>query len=713
MARIAEWRQACASHPDLRLRNLQMLVSPHVRHADAWRELGRDDASLVVVRPQQTLDALQVCDAVVTGDMTTVVEATALGRTVIAWPDPHLDKAGTAELDQFIDAYAEKAPYLRRVADLSGALAALTDETVSRSARHLVAPHGPDLSTSFFVRRVLAPEVMSNRVAPVPPAPPLPGWLGQVLPWLMHRASTAPVARPAPALTSARTILVVPPSGQMLDCHKPLVDGLLQQGHRVVVAWDARPASTGVTWDPAIVWAGRPASRQDRWTRVLGYLRGMAMAEPWQADDSRLADVPGRARYVARLLPPGGATVSRVLHRTGGRRLLLRRLAQWAAMIPDAPGAAALLEREQPEVLLSLPARDLAASQAGGAERADLLDAARRRGVLVVTIPANLDGTLDPALALSSPHAALVTNDAQRHNLRRAAEGQVDVRVCGAAGLDAWLDDRPGIKAKDFREALGLPPGPFALVVASTSLAHEPAREQAFVREWVSALRAHPSPAVRTIPVLIRPVPGATRDWTRVNFDGLGPVVLCPRQYEPDEALDGVLFAESVRFAAFVLSADPVALTLAAGYGVPACALAVGASEGACRALSRLYAAPQRWVSGLDAVLEATTRALRAKAAERADLHRVLRQTVRPEGAAYPAASRMLEEVADICRHTRPWPEVVPAGAPVIRGALLLGVRGLAVVSRIRGAGMISAPGGRAAGRQPSQARPTTPVAGR
>jgi hypothetical protein len=120
---------------------------------------------------------------------------------------------------------------------------------------------------------------------------------------------------------------------------------------------------------------------------------------------------------------------------------------------------------------------------------------------------------------------------------------------------------------------LGLPSDrPFVLFAGSSGLMSEPAEEVDLIRGWVKSVRTSGDAVLRQLVVLIRPSPFGTSRWRKLERDDDvgGGIVLCPREFHRTGELDAVLLAESVRFAALTISADPLTLLIAAGLGRPA-----------------------------------------------------------------------------------------------------------------------------------------------
>jgi hypothetical protein len=264
----------------------------------------------------------------------------------------------------------------------------------------------------------------------------------------------------------------------------------------------------------------------------------------------------------------------------------------------------------------------------------------------------------------------------------------VGVYVIGAGPFDEWLQDsHENLKRErsSVRSAFGLPDRPFVLFVGSGGLVNDPAQEVGLALEWVAALRKHSAARVRGLPVLIRPAPGNTRAWRHADFTGLGPVVLCPFNYEDDGALDTVLLRESIRSAAVVVSAEARVLMMATVLGTPAVGALAGGGGTTERTMKHLFPhASWRWVSDVPGLVSATAKALKAESPDRDSSRETLRRFVRPEGVAQASSSLMLREIANLCTTLRPWPAEPLAGGFAVRWALRFGFEGLAMAGHVR-----------------------------
>lgn len=159
------------------------------------------------------------------------------------------------------------------------------------------------------------------------------------------------------------------------------------------------------------------------------------------------------------------------------------------------------LRRVEPDVLLLTPLIYL------GSIQVLWLRAARRLGVPSVFCVHSWDNLTTKGTLHDRPTLVLVWNQAQCAEAK-ALHG-VDTRRCavtGATAFDHWFSARPALSREDFLGSVGLPPdGKLLLYLCSSRFIAKD--EVTWVEEWIRALRADRSPAVRDAVVIVRPHP--------------------------------------------------------------------------------------------------------------------------------------------------------------------------------------------------------------
>ena len=690
--RFEHWWRTAASHSDTRLSGMHALVCPHPLHPHAWREVKFPTDCVFINPPDKFLKAVHICDAVVTMDMTGVLEGAALGRPVIAMCD-QAGRVAAAEVARFAGRHAVNRTFLSSVADATGACDALSQrfvelETHTRdlSGFPMVAPHGIGISTSLLMRRTVLTEVLT-RPGLVAPARPVSTWAKRVTPRLRAWVAAGPHRVPALAPATPRRVLVAVPTFNLVAPYHSVLETLVAEGHRVSVALGV-PAPPEAESVPGVSYDGALKPRADRWTRLAKSIRGLAYCDRLLDAQGPWSGVPGLDRFLRKVLLPGSRGLLAVMKRIGRNRAARWWLSLSERSLPLSAPACELLERERPDLLLVIPALDAFSGLDTSAPQVDLIAAARRHGVRTLALAANADTSINDAMLHAQPHAVLVWTDRQRQEARSRLGPGVGVHVIGAGPFDEWLQgshENPKRERSSVCSAFGLPDRPFVLFAGSGGFVNDPAREVGLALEWVAALRKHSAARVRKLPVLIRPAPGDTRAWRHADFAGLGPVVLCPFNYEDDGALDTVLLRESIRSAAVVVSAEVRVLTMAIVLGTPAVGALAGGGGTTERTMKHLFPdASWRWVSDVPGLVSATAKALKAESPDRDSSRETLRRFVRPEGASQASSSLMLREIANLCTTLRPWPAEPLAGGFAVRWALRFGFEGLAMAGHVR-----------------------------
>ncbi|MGE3274333.1 MAG: hypothetical protein AB7O67_04420 [Vicinamibacterales bacterium] len=386
--------------------------------------------------------------------------------------------------------------------------------------------------------------------------------------------------RHLPAPRGARlAVLVATPSVAYLEQYGAWLRRLRSDGHTVFVAFTARSGQPLELFDRlddlrGVIPVGVVPRRDDGWGPVSDRLLRLAAATALL--DGELAPQASRwrRRMLRWILPPELQAVDR----WHGRHAACARLARWTARLaravpPDA-GASSLVQEVRPDVLLLLPALDLPMAVDTAPEQASLAAAAAAARVPVVAAAGCLDSGVNPVALHLRPDVALLWTRSQQKPARLWT-GRGTVFAVTGAPLHEYAEDDSAetITDAEFRRLLGIAPGrPFVLFAGAGGLGGRPP-EAPFVREWLTALRGSRRRGLRDLLVLIRPAPSAARAWRGADFTGLGDVILCPTRYDRSGSLDSVLLREMIRGAAVVVSADPLALTLAHLSGRPAVGL--------------------------------------------------------------------------------------------------------------------------------------------
>lgn len=196
---------------------------------------------------------------------------------------------------------------------------------------------------------------------------------------------------------------------------------------------------------------------------------------------------------------------------------LLRRLDR--ALPPDA-GVERFLAEQCPDLLLVTPL-------VAGPTQDDVVVAARRRGIPAALAVTSWDNLTNKGLVRPALDRVFVWNELQ---LREAVQmhGVPFARVVatGAHSYDHWFEWTPSRGRDTFAAQVGLPADrPMLLYLCSSKFIAPD--EPAFVRRWLCALRAGPSP-LRYAAVLVRPHPATGWWWAGADLSAQGPVSVWP-----------------------------------------------------------------------------------------------------------------------------------------------------------------------------------------
>jgi hypothetical protein len=206
-----------------------------------------------------------------------------------------------------------------------------------------------------------------------------------------------------------------------------------------------------------------------------------------------------------------------------GRELLRKALITAERAAPDDDEVAALLDSEQPDVVMVSPLISL------GSPQFDILRTAMRRGIRTVLAVGSWDHLSSKALVRDLPDLVLVWNETQRDEASRFHHIPRDrVVVTGAQCFDQWFDRQPRRSAEAFKSRVGLDPRkPFVLWVCSALFEGSPS-EAAFVERWACAVRRHAGLA--DYGLLIRPHPKRSHEWKDVGVGAMPNVALWPAE---------------------------------------------------------------------------------------------------------------------------------------------------------------------------------------
>lgn len=345
-------------------------------------------------------------------------------------------------------------------------------------------------------------------------------------------------------------LLIIAMSPQFLRPFVPTIIELGRRGHRVTVAWHAESRGgeahlaelEGCEGVSCRTVTGRRSTYRDEVTlirRAWNYLRYL---EPPYAGAAKLRKrafmKAARAFFDARSEVPEAwsETLAARLSPREARRLA-GLLAFMEQRLPTDPVCDAVLDVEQPDVVLLTPLVDLNSSS-----QADFAQSARRKGIPVGMLVYSWDNLSTKGGLHVMPDHVFVWNNRQAREARDLhGVPRTAISVVGAPRFDAFLSCRAGTKRAVFAHALGFNHA-FPIITYVCSSAFVSGHELPFVRSWVQALRASTDPMVRQANIVVRPhpdIPLTAPDEvaTKVSIGANIPVGSVWRPFADDSAL--------------------------------------------------------------------------------------------------------------------------------------------------------------------------------
>jgi hypothetical protein len=451
---------------------------------------------------------------------------------------------------------------------------------------------------------------------------------------------------------------------------------LAERGHRVHVAFEAPFAHGGSGSRPGIV--ERLAAE---WPSVSFGPAPDRSGEPWFALGVRLrlgvdylrflspayARAPKlRARAEARVGPLMRALGRAAARRPGGTERLGRVLRALDASLPLSPGARDLLRAQRPDALLVTPLVEL------GEPQTDFLRAAKALGVPTALCVASWDNLTNKGSIPEVPELVTVWNEAQRREAVVLHGVPADrVVATGAQPYDHWFEWRPSTDRASFAARVGLPGrGPLVLYLCSSEFIAPD--EAAFVRRWLTGLRARPEPELREAEVLVRPHPQNAGQWRDVDLEGLGPAAVWPRAgADPVDADSRRGYFDSIHFSSAVVGVNTSALIESAIVGRPVLtqlAAEFRETQGGTLHFAHLAGGgPLRVAESFDEHAAHLVTALAGE--DNGGSEAFVRSFVRPHGLEEAATPRLVSAIETLAA-TVPAPPRAPAAAPLLRATL-------------------------------------------
>jgi hypothetical protein len=298
--------------------------------------------------------------------------------------------------------------------------------------------------------------------------------------------------------------------------------------------------------------------------------------------------------------------------------------------------------------------------------QADYVRAANRLGLHSAYPVFSWDNLTNKGLVHELPEVVLVWNEIQA---REAVELQdipgERVRVLGAWSYDHWFDWQPSTSREDFCARVGLRADrPIVLYVCSSGFV---ARDEvAFVRRWLSALRARGDEAG----VVVRPHPRNAAQWAGVSLEDPQAVVWPKLGEEPLENESRKNYYDSIHHSSAVVGINTSAQIESAVVGRPVhTVLAEEFEQTQQGTLHFHYLKDGHLYVGrtLDEHLDQLEESLRGREDDGRN-ERFLRTFVRPRGLDVAATPLYVETLEELGSQPRRRPEAGPS--PLLRRAL-------------------------------------------
>ena len=325
---------------------------------------------------------------------------------------------------------------------------------------------------------------------------------------------------------------------------------LAARGHRITIGWHEEsdrgnePLVDRFASYPNVTLITVPSARSERryevglLRRTRNYLR--YLDTPFRGADKL------RHRAFARLLRGALADVTVVDPALSEAALsvpasdvtrLKAALAWMETLIPPDPMCTALITNGGYDAVLVSPLVDLSSSG-----QADVVKAAQHLKVPVGLLVYSWDNLSTKGDLHVMPDKVFTWNRRQRKEAIKLHDvPSARVVVTGAPRFDEFLARAPQIPPEQFLGSMGLDPSrPVLMYVCSSAFVS--GDEFPFIKRWLDALRAAPSPEVRTCNVIIRPHPdvalvGKDVTGTKMDFDIDGLPVTVRRPFDDPGAV--------------------------------------------------------------------------------------------------------------------------------------------------------------------------------
>jgi hypothetical protein len=435
-----------------------------------------------------------------------------------------------------------------------------------------------------------------------------------------------------------------------LRYYDTVVHGLAERGHEVDVYWEApkkqsegRSALEGAS--DLITERKRMPRRDDTWQPVARHLRRVTdfvrYLDPAFRDAAYLRDRTGR------VLPPGTRWLRYWTTLPGP---VARRLLHWLLaaerIIPSSRTFDRWLKKVRADVVVLTPL------VTDASRLTDVHKAARALGIPVVMGVASWDHLTTKGMIRHQPERVLLWNAVQRREAEELHGVPADrIEVTGAQPFDRWFGRTPSKDRRAFADRVGLAhDAPFVLFVGSTASISAPEAEVAFVRRWISVLRASGDPLLAG--ALVRPHPYNPGNWPTTDLSDLGDVAVWPRSganiVDPDNRDD---YFDSLSYASAVVGINTSAFIEASIAGratLTICAPEFSASQGGTVHFHYLRpenGGPLAVAESMEEHVSQLSAVLADEGASQARVERFVNDFVRPHGIDVSATPLVIDAI--------------------------------------------------------------------
>jgi hypothetical protein len=351
-----------------------------------------------------------------------------------------------------------------------------------------------------------------------------------------------------------------------------------------------------------------------------------------------------------------------------GIRLLRRLFTALERAIPPRREVEQLFNRERWDLLFVTPLLYF------GTQQVDYVRAARRRGITSLLGVGSWDHLTTKGLIHERPDRVVVWNEHQRSE--GAALHGLDpdhVIVTGAQAYDHWFALQASTTRAAFCGAVGLPADrPYLLYLCSSPFIAP--HEVAFVRDWIRAVRASASPALRTVGLMVRPHPQNAKQWSDVDLREFGDAVIWPRAgANPIELSARYEYYDSMYHSHAVVGINTSAL-IESGivgrlvYSIKATEFA-GTQEGTLHFQHLKNGGLLRMADTLAAHTAQLERSFASVERDREQIRRFIQRFVRPSGLDRPATPQVVD-AAEATSRLALTPLPLPFGTAVLQAVL-------------------------------------------